>query len=112
MLKRFTPESVTRLMVQLTVDPVARPSAGQPLLINDPCCGTGRMLLEASNLNPHAELVGQDIDARCAKITAINLGLRDATDASSAATASPVKRSLPTASVPTSTRPRTGFGAA
>jgi hypothetical protein len=34
------------------------------------------MLLEASNVNPHAELVGQDIDARCAKITAINLGLR------------------------------------
>jgi hypothetical protein len=42
----------------------------------DPCCGTGRMLLEASNINNHAELVGQDIDARCAKITAINLGLR------------------------------------
>jgi hypothetical protein len=34
------------------------------------------MLLEASNVNSHAELVGQDIDARCAKITAINLGLR------------------------------------
>jgi hypothetical protein len=34
------------------------------------------MLLEASNINPHAELVGQDIDARCVKITAINLGLR------------------------------------
>lgn len=36
----------------------------------------GRMLLEASNINPRAELIGQDIDARCVKITAINLGLR------------------------------------
>jgi hypothetical protein len=33
-------------------------------------------LLEAAKLNPHVELVGQDIDPRCAKISAINLGLR------------------------------------
>lgn len=72
----FTAESLTRLMAQMTVDPDARPENGRPIDVNDPCCGTGRMLLEASNINPHAELVGQDIDARCAKITAINLGLR------------------------------------
>ena len=34
------------------------------------------MLLAASAVNPRAELVGVDIDARCAKITAVNLGLR------------------------------------
>ena len=34
------------------------------------------MLLAAADVNPHVELVGQDIDARCARITAINLGLR------------------------------------
>jgi hypothetical protein len=72
----FTPESVTKLLAQMTIDPDARPTDGKPILINDPCCGTGRMLLEAANINSHAELVGQDIDARCTKITAINLGLR------------------------------------
>jgi len=72
----FTPETVTKLMAQMSIDPASRPADGKPLLINDPCCGTGRMLLEAANVNPHAELVGQDIDGRCAKITAINLGLR------------------------------------
>ena len=34
------------------------------------------MLLEAATVNPRVVLVGQDVDARCAKITAINLGLR------------------------------------
>ena len=72
----FTPESVTKLMAELSVDSDAQPTGDQPFYINDPACGTGRMLLEASNINPHAELVGQDIDARCVKITAINLGLR------------------------------------
>ncbi|HUY90463.1 MAG TPA: N-6 DNA methylase [Pirellulales bacterium] len=72
----FTPDGVSRLMAQISVDPEARPSAGKPIYIHDPCCGTGRMLLEASKVNPHAELIGQDIDPRCVKITAINLGLR------------------------------------
>lgn len=72
----FTPEPITKLLAQMSIDPDARPTDGKPILINDPCCGTGRMLLEGANINPYAELVGQDIDARCAKITAINLGLR------------------------------------
>jgi hypothetical protein len=72
----FTPESVTKLMAELSVDPDARPVRDHPIYISDPACGTGRMLLEASNINPHAELVGQDIDARCVKITSVNLGLR------------------------------------
>ena len=58
----FTPESVTKLMAELSVDPDARPTSEHPLYINDPACGTGRMLLEASSINPHAELVGQDIE--------------------------------------------------
>jgi hypothetical protein len=72
----FSPECIARLLAAMSVDPDARPSADRPLLISDPCCGTGRMLLEASKINPHAELVAQDIDSRCAKITAINMGLR------------------------------------
>jgi hypothetical protein len=42
----------------------------------DPCCGTGILLMEAGKISPNSELVGQDIDPRCAKNTAINLGLR------------------------------------
>ncbi|MBN8625193.1 MAG: N-6 DNA methylase [Planctomycetes bacterium] len=72
----FTPEYVTKLLALMSIDPDARPENGKPILVSDPCCGTGRMLLEASNINPHVELVGQDIDVRCTKITAINLGLR------------------------------------
>lgn len=72
----FTPESITKLLAQMSIDPDTRPTDGKPILVNDPCCGTGRMLLEASNVNPYVELVGQDIDARCTRITAINLGLR------------------------------------
>jgi len=72
----FTPECVTKLIAQMSIDPDARPTDGKPILVNDPCCGTGRMLLEASAINPYVELVGQDIDARCTRITAINLGLR------------------------------------
>lgn len=74
----LTPESVTRLLAELSVDVPAERNDDdrQTRLINDPCCGTGRMLLEASERDPDAELVGQDIDARCAKITAVNVGLR------------------------------------
>lgn len=63
-------------MARLSLDEVARPPSDAPLFVNDPCCGTGRLLLEAANVNPRVELVGQDIDPRCVKITAINLGLR------------------------------------
>lgn len=72
----FTPESLTKLLAQMTIDPTARPEPGRPLYVHDPCCGTGRMLLEAATVNPHVELVGQDVDPRCVRITALNLGLR------------------------------------
>lgn len=72
----LSPQSIARLLAQMSVDPDARPTPDKPLLVSDCCCGTGRMLLEASQVNPYAELVGQDIDARCVKISAVNLGLR------------------------------------
>lgn len=53
----FTPESLTRLMAQITVDPDARPTNGRPIYVNDPCCGTGRMLLEAASTNPHVTIL-------------------------------------------------------
>lgn len=72
----LTPDHLAHFMARLSVHEDARSSSGEPLYVHDPCCGTGRMLLEAAKVNPHVELVGQDVDPRCAKITAINLGLR------------------------------------
>ena len=43
----------------------------------DPCCGSGRLLLAAADVNPHAAFYGQDIDLRCVQMTAINLALRN-----------------------------------
>ncbi|MFH1300061.1 MAG: N-6 DNA methylase, partial [Planctomycetota bacterium] len=72
----LTPESVSQLLANLTIDAEGKADDNQTQTINDPCCGTGRMLLKAGEINPKAELVGQDIDARCVRITALNLGLR------------------------------------
>lgn len=108
----FTPETISRLMAQLSVDPDARPTNDNPLYINDPCCGTGRMLLEASQINPHAELVGQDVDARCVRITAINLGLRAATAGRFAATRCRVTPNSHIASLHSSTNHRMACGGA
>lgn len=43
----------------------------------DPCCGSGRMLLAAAEINRHWEFVGQDIDIRCVRMTALNLAFRN-----------------------------------
>jgi SAM-dependent methyltransferase len=50
---------------------------GERLRILDPCCGSGRLLLAVAEIDRTAELVGQDIDLRCARMTAINLALRN-----------------------------------
>ncbi len=42
--------------------------------VNDPCCGSGRMLLSAAKIQPSWQFVGQDVDLRCVRMTAINLG--------------------------------------
>jgi hypothetical protein len=72
----FSPETVATFLAKLTVDPDEKANDGQTTHVNDPACGTGRMLLAAADINPNVELVGVDIDSRCARITAVNLGLR------------------------------------
>ncbi|QDU10888.1 N-6 DNA methylase [Gimesia aquarii] len=72
----LTPESVSELMANLTIDAAEKTAEKKTQVINDPCCGTGRMLLKAGEINPQAELCGQDIDARCVRMTALNLSLR------------------------------------
>lgn len=85
----FTPDSICDLMARLvTADDAAEPSnEGKTALdraplefpfdktVCDPCCGSGRTLLAAAQLNRNRYFVGQDIDHRCVKITAINLAL-------------------------------------
>lgn len=43
----------------------------------DPCCGSGRMLLSAAMINRNRTFVGQDVDLRCVRMTAINLALHN-----------------------------------
>ncbi|QDT64075.1 N-6 DNA methylase [Calycomorphotria hydatis] len=70
----LTPRPVAELMARTTIPDDY--DEKKPLMISDPCCGTGILLIEAGKLAPNSELVGQDIDPRCARITALNLGLR------------------------------------
>ncbi|WP_145305562.1 N-6 DNA methylase [Gimesia fumaroli] len=71
----LTPPSVAQMMASMTSDET-EDGDGRETLISDPCCGSGIPLIEAGKLHPQAELIGQDIDARCARLTALNLGLR------------------------------------
>ncbi len=64
----LTPDPICELMAQM--------SGAEGQTVCDPCCGSGRMLLAAARLNRDREFVGQDIDLRCARMTAINLALR------------------------------------
>ena len=65
----LTPETVCDLMARMA-GPGGR-------FVRDPCCGTGRMLLAAAEVDRRREFIGQDIDLRCVRITAINLALRN-----------------------------------
>lgn len=70
----LTPESVIRMMAAMLNDgegAVARRT------VCDPCCGSGRMLLAVADNHPRWEFIGQDIDLRCVRMTAINLALRN-----------------------------------
>lgn len=72
----LTPESITRLLARLSVEGV-EPEPGHRPTICDPCCGSGRMLLGVAEQQRHWEFIGQDVDLRCVRMTAINLGLRN-----------------------------------
>jgi hypothetical protein len=78
----FTPDPICDLMARLTDSAESREGASagsadaaEMKTICDPCCGSGRLLLAAARVNRNRYFVGQDIDHRCAKITAINLAL-------------------------------------
>lgn len=72
----LTPDSITQLMADMSL--VDMPEDTQaPRRVLDPCCGSGRMLLSVAERQPHWEFVGQDVDLRCVRMTAINLALRN-----------------------------------
>lgn len=66
-----TPHEVVEMMSLMLMDHT--PAGGTDLRLKsvcDPCVGTGRMLMHASNYS--LILMGMDIDATCCKITQIN----------------------------------------
>ncbi len=68
----LTPMELCTLMAKLTVDENAVAET-----VCDPCCGSGRMLLAYAVEKRPKELIGQDVDLRCVRMTAINLALRN-----------------------------------
>ena len=80
----LTPEPICDMMAQMNVPPAELDDDGDPICdletrrtVNDPCCGSGRMLLAVGKVHPHWHFVGQDVDLRCVRMTAINLALRN-----------------------------------
>lgn len=73
----LTPEPICQMMAAMTVGDVAEDEGSARKNVCDPCCGSGRMLLAVADLKPHWEFVGQDVDLRCVRMTAINLALRN-----------------------------------
>jgi hypothetical protein len=73
----LTPESICRMSAQMVIGDVQDEEARERKRIADPCCGSGRMLLAVAEIHPHWEFVGQDVDLRCVRMTAINLALRN-----------------------------------
>ena len=72
----LTPEPVARLMAKLTTTKYA-PEAGKTPRVCDPCCGSGRMLMAVAEEHRNWEFVGQDVDLRCVRMTALNLAFRN-----------------------------------
>jgi len=73
----LTPEPICQMMATMTVGDVSEEEGTAKKSVCDPCCGSGRMLLAVADLKPHWEFVGQDVDLRCVRMTAINLALRN-----------------------------------
>lgn len=69
----MTPDCISDLMAQLVSADETTPDAR----VSDCCCGSGRLLLAAAKVNRNRLFVGQDIDLRCVRMTAINLALHN-----------------------------------
>ncbi|MEZ5942488.1 MAG: N-6 DNA methylase [Planctomycetaceae bacterium] len=72
----LTPEPICEMMARMNL-PAEQTGLEGRRSVNDPCVGSGRMLLAAADLQPNWHFVGQDVDLRCVRMSAINLGLRN-----------------------------------
>ena len=72
----LTPEPICQMMATMNIPPEKTDLDGRRT-VNDPCCGSGRMLLASAEIQPNWHFVGQDVDLRCVRMTAINLALRN-----------------------------------
>ena len=72
----MTPDCICRMMAAMNL-PEEKTDLDGRRSVNDPCCGSGRMLLAAAEIQPNWHFVGQDVDLRCVRMTAINLALRN-----------------------------------
>ena len=73
----LTPQPVCQMMARMTLGEDDGQDKKTQRSVCDPCCGSGRMLLATADIQPHWEFVGQDVDLRCVRMTAINLALRN-----------------------------------
>ena len=71
----MTPMNVCRMMAKSIMADFEPPADRRPT-VNDPCCGSGRMLLAAAEIHRNAVFYGTDVDLRCVKMTVINLALQ------------------------------------
>lgn len=72
----FTPWPICVFMAKSICEARQETNAERPLLILDPCCGSGRMLLASSReCGPYQEYYGIDVDHTCVKMTSLNLFL-------------------------------------
>jgi type I restriction-modification system DNA methylase subunit len=78
----FTPYNVSHMMAEMAIDEKEIPK-NRVCKISDPCCGAGGMLIASAmvmkrrgfNYQHDALFIGHDIDARCARMTFIQLSL-------------------------------------
>lgn len=71
----FTPEPLVEMMAAMTI-PDDLPDTA---IVNDPACGSGRMLIAGIKRNRLATFVGTDTDLTCVHMTALNCLVRNAT---------------------------------
>ncbi|MFD0751279.1 N-6 DNA methylase [Mucilaginibacter calamicampi] len=70
----FTPEPICDMMAMMQMGDV-----GNSRKVNDPACGSGRMLLAAAKLNRSSLLYGADLDITCCKMALLNMLLNSLT---------------------------------
>lgn len=71
----FTPPPVVDMMTMMTLPAQAgdKISAGEPITMAEPACGSGRFVLAANAMHPATFSCANDLDMMCAKMTAINM---------------------------------------